>query len=124
MLRCLPIALLLAPLPATARDFECRNTAAETRCAEGACDVETQAFTPMQLSRKGSRITLCAYSGCWEGPILMRRTRGAITLLFAEVRGNVPGAGTPEPLAVIHDAGNRTAQMRWGGFANAMGCGG
>ncbi|MEI9851075.1 MAG: hypothetical protein WDN24_09785 [Sphingomonas sp.] len=123
MLRCLPVALLLAPLPAAAQDFECRNTAAETRCGDGACEVETQAFTPMQLSRKGARITLCAYSGCREGPILMRRARGALTLLFAEVRGSVPGAGAPESLAVIYDSAGRTAQMRWGGFANAMGCG-
>jgi hypothetical protein len=121
MLRLILLAALF-PLPAFAQDFHCRNTAGEIRCGEGACAIETQGFTPMELTRRGNKVSLCAYSGCWEGPVLVRRTRGALTMLFADVRGSTPGNSGSESLAVIHDRAGRVAQVRWGGFANAMTC--
>lgn len=112
----LPIALLaLIPLPAAAQDFSCRNETAEIRCGDGACAIESASFTPMQLTRTGKTLQLCAYSGCWKGPILMRRTHGGVEMLHARLRGS--GA-----IAVIHDRKARIAQMRWGGFANTMTC--
>ena len=121
-MRRLTIALLLAaPLPALAQDFDCRNTAAEIRCSAGACEVEKESFTPMQLSRRGATLELCAYSGCWHGEVLVRRTRGGIDLLFAELTGSAAGPGGGS-LAVIYDRREKTAQMRWGDFSNAMVC--
>jgi len=113
-------ALLLAPVPAS--DFNCRNDKAEIRCDTGACEIETNSFTPMGLTRRGSILSICAYSGCSEGPILMRRTRGGIEILYAEVRLTQPGKRESQPIAVIYDRTQRTAQMRWGGFSNAMTC--
>ena len=120
--RSAPLALVLLPLPAAAQDFSCRNEAAEIRCADGKCEVEAQAFTPMALERHGATLTLCAYSGCWEGRLLVRRTRGDIELLFAELRATGPERRPGGSIAVIHDRRERTAQMRWGGFSNAMAC--
>ncbi len=78
----------------------------------------------MSLDRKGSRLSICAYSGCWEGQILVRRSRGSIDLLYAQVRNpQASASGGMNELAIIYDRGSRTAQMRWGGFANSMGCG-
>ncbi|MES2442929.1 MAG: hypothetical protein V4574_08870 [Pseudomonadota bacterium] len=116
-------ALLLAPAPALAHDFNCRNEAAEIRCDSGACEVETNSFTPMGLTRRGGTLSICAYSGCSEGPILMRRTRGGIELLYAEVRLTRLGKREADSIAVIYDRAQQTAQMRWGGFSNAMTCG-
>lgn len=113
MLRLLPLILALVPLPATAADFACRNSDAEIRCAEGACAIETQAFTPMEVRREGATLSICAYSGCWKGPIAMRRTRGGISFLQADANGM---------LSILHDAGARVAMVRWGGFANVMRC--
>lgn len=121
-MRTLLFAALLAPLPAAAQDFSCRNAEAEIRCANGACEVvKDQGFTPMGLSRQGGTLSICAYSGCSEGPILVRRTRGGITMLHADVR-RTPGREA-EPLAVLYDHVGKTAQMRWGGFSNSMTCG-
>lgn len=114
--------LLLAPVPALAQDFNCRNTDAEIRCDAGACDIESNSFTPMGLTRRGSTLSICAYSGCSEGPILVRRNRGGIELLYAEVKLTQPGKREPEPLSVIYDRKQKTAQMRWGGFSNVMTC--
>lgn len=113
MLRLLPLTLALVPLPATATDFACRNPDAEIRCADGACAIEAQAFTPMEIRREGATLSICAYSGCWKGPITMRRTRRGISFLQAEANG---------ALSVIHDANARIAMVRWGRFANVMRC--
>jgi hypothetical protein len=112
----------LAPLPAAAQDFDCRNTEAEIRCQGGKCEVESEGFTPMQLSRKGGKLSLCAYSGCWEGPILVRRSRGQVDLLYAELRSTRHDTPAGGDLAVIYDRREQVAQMRWGGFSNAMAC--
>jgi hypothetical protein len=123
-MRMIPAALmLLAPFPALAQDFHCRNTDAEIRCSGGSCEVETDtgAFTSMELSRKGDRLTICAYSGCWEGTIRMRRTHGDVTFLSADARIATPGEPRREPLAVMYDRGG-SAQIRWLGFSNTMRC--
>lgn len=120
----LALAGLAASAPAIAGDFTCSNKAAQISCGDGACEVTTDGFTPMSLSRTGNRLSVCAYTGCWEGPILVRRSPGPVDLLYARVRQS-EGTGGPDmrDLAVIYDRASRTAQMRWGGFANAMGCG-
>ena len=115
---------LLAPVPALAQDFNCRNEAAEISCDSGKCAIESEGFTPMGLTRRGNTLSICAYSGCSEGPILIRRTRGGIDLIYAEVKLTQPGKRDAEPLAVIYDRRQQTAQMRWGGFSNVMTCGG
>jgi len=115
---------LLASVPALAQDFNCRNEKAEIRCDSGACEIESEGFTPMGLTRRGNTLSICAYSGCSEGAILVRRTRDGITLLYAEVRLTQPGKREAEPLAVIYEPAQQTAQMRWGGFSNVMTCGG
>ena len=114
------LAALLAPLPALAQDFTCRNMAAEIRCDGTACAVETESFTPMELRRLGNRLSICAYSGCWEGPIRMRRSYGGVTFLSAEVRGSGENRAVA-PLSVMVDR-DGSAQVRWGSFSNAMTC--
>lgn len=121
-MRTLLLAALLAPLPAAAQDFNCRNAEAEIRCDKGACEVvKDQGFTPMGLTRRGNMLSICAYSGCSQGRILVARTRGGIAMLYAEVSQTT--GGEREPLAVLYEGKARTAQMRWGGFSNAMTCG-
>jgi len=111
--------LFAAPVSAQAGfTASCRNTAAEIRCGSGACEVETQSFTPMQLSLSRQSITLCAYSGCWSGPVDLHRTRGDLVLLHANLEKGEGG------IAVVYDRQAKVATMMWGGFAHPMGCGG
>lgn len=120
-MRMLLAAAILMPCQAQAQDFHCRNTEAEIRCVENSCQIETASFTPMELSRKSNRLQICAYSGCWSGPVAMRRTRGGVTFLSADVRSDAPAEPSRAPLAVLYDHVG-TAQIRWLGFSNAMTC--
>ncbi|NML06545.1 hypothetical protein [Sphingomonas sp. G-3-2-10] len=115
-------ALLLAPFPALAQDFHCRNTGAEIRCVSTGCEVETESFTPMELRRTGNKLSICSYSACWEGPIRMRRSYEGVTFLSASVRISSPGEPNRAPLSVMYDR-EGVAQIRWLGFSNAMRCG-
>jgi hypothetical protein len=122
----LALIALAAGAPAAAENFACSNKAAEIKCGDGSCEVSIEGFTPMSLSRTGSKLSICAYSGCWEGPITVRRSAGTVDFLHARVRqsSGTGGAGAGmSDLSVVYDRGARIAQMRWGGFANAMGCG-
>lgn len=124
-MRLAPAALLLlAPVPAFAQDFHCRNTDAEIRCSGGSCEVETgqSSFTPMELTRNGDRLSICSYSACWEGPIRMRRSYDGVTFLSAQVAISTPGEPNRAPLSVMFEAADKTAQIRWLGFSNAMRC--
>ena len=122
-MRTILLAALLMPLPAAAQDFNCRNLEAEISCDGGKCEItRDQGFTPMGLTRRGDVLSICAYSGCSEGRVLVSRTRGGIAMLYADVRRAATPGGAAEPLAVLYDRKARTAQMRWGGFSNTMTC--
>src|SRR5690606_25156173 len=65
------IAGLLAPLAggmAQAETWHCRNDV-EVQCGAGGCSAAAEGgFTPMDLAfADDGGLSLCAYSGCWEG---------------------------------------------------------
>lgn len=118
-------AALAAVSPAQAQDFSCRNATAEIRCGDGECRVETDSFTPMQLSRVGPLITLCAYSGCWEGKIVFSRSRSGVLFLQARMgRDRAAGEAEETLLSVMLSRGDRAAQINWSGFFSVMECAG
>lgn len=52
--------------PAIAVDWSCRNVAVEIACNEDGCEASDD-HTPMDVSVSRAAISVCAYSGCWEG---------------------------------------------------------
>ena len=77
----------------------------------------------MQLSRAGPTIRLCAYSGCWEGPVTFSRSRSDVHFLEARMRRDGPAgdAGTTR-LSIMFSAKEATAQISWEGFFNVLEC--
>lgn len=113
-------AFLLASVltaSATAGDFACTNRSAEISCSAGSCEVATDGFTPMSVSRAGKNVQICAYSGCWSGRLDLIRTRGNLTILHARLED---GQGQ---LTVSFDRSAKIATMLWGNFAQALNCG-
>jgi hypothetical protein len=113
------VAALAVPAVASAADsadFSCDNRAAEISCTGEGCEVETESFTRMLVSRSGNRLKVCAYSGCWSGPLDLIRTRGDLVILHARLSG---GLGQ---VSVTYDRRQTIATMLWGKFAQALIC--
>lgn len=71
------IELIVAALAGAA--WQCRNPV-EISCADGACiAAPADAFTPMAISADADgRVSICAYSGCWEARAKPVRKRGRL----------------------------------------------
>ena len=119
--------------PPVSGDLSCRNEAAEISCADGACTIESEAFTPMQLSLSGDDVELCAYTGCMSGTVVSRVTADELTLIDAALVSTPPpgfdsdGAEAETEtirIGVIHNAQSNTAQLAFGSYMNVMDCGG
>ncbi len=74
--------LLALPALAAAETWTCRNMELEISCAEG-CTVSEE-HTPVDIFVSAEEMSICAYSGCWEGaPRLVERV-GAIETYVGE----------------------------------------
>ena len=78
----------------------------------------------MQLTLTRRLITLCAYSGCWEGEVGFDRSASGVRFLQARMRrvGAGDGSGT-SLLSVMFSPASATAQMNWHGFQSVLECG-
>jgi hypothetical protein len=122
-----PILMLTAwfsATPLSAANFICTNSAAEIRCSGASCEVVTpdKGFTPMELRRTGNMLSICAYSGCWEGRIITQRTLDGVSVMQARLKPSTPDQNDGSAISVIYNEAEKVAQMHWNGFANAMMC--
>ncbi|WP_152598522.1 MULTISPECIES: hypothetical protein [Acinetobacter] len=50
--------------------WQCTNKHAEISCTQQNCQVQTEDFTSFNfLIDSNKEISICAYSGCWRGPV-------------------------------------------------------
>lgn len=122
------IAGLLAPLAggmAQAETWHCRNDV-EVQCGAGGCSAAAEGgFTPMDLAfADDGGLSLCAYSGCWEGSgeLLARApwlVVGARGLPWSDSHG---GPDRMSGVLVAFDPIDRVALVKAGGWALPMRC--
>jgi hypothetical protein len=113
-------ALVATAVPANA--YSCQNETLEVTCDASKCEA-SGGFTPMRLSldSRGRRLSLCAYSGCFEG----RPTKISETSRYLHVSGSFRFSGMPRDswdIAVTVDKQKGYAVMMGGGFVNPMIC--
>lgn len=122
----LGLGLALGLLPSLAGatpagQVSCRNAELEISCGQGKCTA-AESFTPMAvtLGMQG-RLSVCAYSGCWEGRARMRREGRfrIFTGIALEWTGTTPGRAD---FAVIFDTSDRVAILKGAGFAHPLVC--
>lgn len=82
------IAMLVAAMTTTAaaqaEGWNCRNLDLEVTCAE-TCEVY-DSHTPMDVFVSPTEMTVCAYSGCWEGvPNLVHKSGSLSTFIGEEL---------------------------------------
>ncbi len=77
--------------------WNCRNVDLEIGCGGGKCTV-AEAHTPMDVHLGVGGISVCAYTGCWEGaPAAVVRSGGFVTFIGAAL----PFSTNPDSVADI-----------------------
>lgn len=112
-------------LPPSIESWECRNDL-EVSCSQGKCSAETEGgFTPMSVSASGSgALSVCAYSGCWEGKAKVHQDETFLIL----VGHALPFSTAPDDksanadVALVVDRGEGVATLKVGAFALPLLC--
>lgn len=110
---------------AAADSWQCTNDL-EVTCVKGACTAETEGgFTPMSVSFDASgTLSVCAYSGCWQGTGSFVRDPRFLVLLGHDLPFSTAPAATPVNADVVIslDREDGVATLKVGGFAQPLLC--
>jgi hypothetical protein len=121
----LALGILLGSTSANAKQWVCSNQAAEISCGKTGCNV-AEGFTPMSvgLDTKG-KMSVCAYSGCWEGKASKIVKTGSYTTFYSNRLKWSQNEGTgPSYIdaSVTIDRRQSYATMLAAGYAHPMTC--
>lgn len=118
----LVIAILLATPIALGEGWECRNEAVEIFCDAEACSV-SETHTPMHVHFDEHRLSVCAYTGCWEGEASITASAGQFLWAAGDA---LPFSTLPDSAADIALQLDRETQIATlivsGSFAHPMRC--
>ncbi len=121
----LALSIFGATSPAAPTEsWQCRNDL-EIRCDAGKCAAETRdAFTPMSVSFDDSgKISVCAYTGCWEGTGTASETGTFLMLMGENFKFSTSDTSDMnEDVAIILDKKDKIAVLKAGGFAHPLIC--
>lgn len=104
--------------------WQCRNDL-EINCHEGRCAAEVDGgFTPMSIDVDDSgSISVCAYSGCWEGTGEILRSGTFLLLIGHDLPFSTsPDAEQKEDIAITIDRNDGVGILKVGTFAHPVLC--
>lgn len=105
--------------------WECRNDL-EVTCGEGTCAAQPEGeFTPMRVHVETSgRMSVCAYSGCWEGEGEVFQRQEFLVLLGHDLKFSTAQntESAQEDIAITIDRGDKVATFKAGAFSHPMLC--
>lgn len=122
-----PIVLIALTLFATsalanADSWSCRNNDLEIQCdQENQCSV-SESFTPVAINIDKSSMSICAYSGCWEGAVKITQLSKHNHVFFGK---DLQWTGSKENRAefvVVIDTQERLGIIKGGSFAMPVAC--
>jgi hypothetical protein len=107
---------------ADAQSWQCRNDM-EIRCTLGKCEVEAKSgFTPMSVSFDDSgSMSICAYSGCWEGTGKVFKSGDFIMLAGHNLKSST-SPDNAEKISISLDRKDNVAVLKAGVFAHPLNC--
>ncbi|MDW9414243.1 hypothetical protein GOB15_07185 [Sinorhizobium meliloti] len=119
------MAALLASVEAFAasNDCSCRNGEFEISCDSDRCE-SSESFTPAGggVNTSTKDMSVCAYSGCWEGKAdSIITSQDHIIAYSDQLKGNNPGL-QPTSAAIIIDRETLGATLNAFGFQSPMSC--
>ena len=97
----------------------------EVSCGEGRCEAETgDGFTPMSVSVDDSgEMSVCAYSGCWEGTGEVLRSEEFLILIGLDLPfSTAPDSQSGQDIVIAIDRSDGVATLKAGGFAHPLLC--
>ncbi len=124
------VAVLLAALLMTSpaeippEVWTCRNQV-EVWCAVDGCAAKAEdETTPMDIlaRRDDGRVSICAYSGCWEGVGEMAAARGRLLWAADDVEFSSPGGGFAADVSLLIIEKDGVGFVRVGGLATPLLC--
>lgn len=105
--------------------WHCRNDL-EVRCAEGRCEAQIEGgFTPMDVHVDDSgAMSVCAYSGCWEGTGEVLRGEKFLVLVGHGLAFSTSRESESSRADVVMaiDRADRVATLKVGAFAHPLLC--
>lgn len=89
MRQALLLPLMLLPQAALAIEpgLSCSEMSLQIQCSDGTCTAEKD-FTPMAINLHGKDLSICAYSGCWEGEAVIHQDEIGFAVLGKNLAWN------------------------------------
>ena len=119
------LTMILLSTHAYAESWQCKNDM-EIRCANGKCSTPAKdGFTPMSISFNDSgSISVCAYSGCWEGRGVVNKTKSFLSVTGHNLRFSTSpnNVRMREDILIALDRRDNIATLKVGGFAHPLIC--
>ena len=102
--------------------WNCRNTDLEVRCSDKKCEVAAN-HTPMDVHVSESAMSICAYSGCWEGAPSATMTAGSfVTFTGIALPFSTGSVGVANVSVTVNTASKVAMIMVEGMFASPALC--
>ncbi|NNE98294.1 MAG: hypothetical protein HKN25_04655, partial [Pyrinomonadaceae bacterium] len=112
-------------ITSSSEKWECRNDL-EIRCADGNCKTQEKgSSTPMSVSFDDSgMMSVCAYSGCWEGKGNVFRSGDFLSLAGHGLKFSTSPerAEMNRDISITLDRKDNVAMLKAGEFAHPMVC--
>lgn len=110
-------------LETRSESWKCRNDL-EVQCGLEGCETEAgDGFTPMSVSADASgALSVCAYSGCWEGAGEVVRSERFLVLIGHDLAFSTSPEASSEDIVIAIDRKDGIATLKAGEFAHALLC--
>lgn len=112
---------LALPALAFSAEWNCRNKDLEVSCTQEKC-VAAREFTPVDVSLSDlGFVTICAYSGCWEGKGKRLKSGSHLIISASKLRW---GGASPNPanFIIALDRADKVAVIKGASFAMPLIC--
>ena len=103
--------------------WNCRNLSAEITCNQKQCEINQDGFTPFDISTNAkNELTVCAYSGCWEGKATAFNTKNYLVLAGHALQWSHDAKQTPAQFLLNIDTRTKVGFLQGEGFAMPLQC--
>ena len=115
--------LALLGSPAVLADWSCTNDFESGCSGDGCVLLQGEDFTPLSISvSDAGKLTVCAYTGCWEGQGRVLARSPFLVVLGEQLRWNHPGQDNPVDLLLSINLAKSTGALSSPHFDQPLYC--